>query len=105
MKEGIHRFLILIGVIIIVTVFDIHCPIRMIFHIPCPACGMTRAWIFFMHLDFRQAMIEHPLFLLAPVVVLAICFDDIKLKYKDTILGFTGVAFILVYLFRYWIGF
>ena len=33
--------------------------------VPCPACGMTRAWAYALSGDLRQAFYFHPLFLLA----------------------------------------
>src|ERR1700690_2375232 len=37
------------------------CPIRSIFHIPCPTCGMTTATVALLHLDVAPATHIHPL--------------------------------------------
>ncbi len=34
---------------------NIPCAFKLIFHLPCPACGGTRAFISFMQLDFIKA--------------------------------------------------
>lgn len=39
-----------------------------IFGIPCLTCGITRAYLRLIHLDFRRAFYYHPLFLLAPTI-------------------------------------
>ncbi len=38
--------------------------------IPCPGCGLTRAWVAVFHLQFRQAFFWHPLFWLIPAMAL-----------------------------------
>ena len=47
--------------------------ICIIYHVtglPCPACGMTRAFISLMRLELRQAFAWHPLFFLVPFIPL-----------------------------------
>ena len=49
------------------------CPLRALFHIPCPGCGMTRAFVSAFQLDFHAAFLYHPLFpvfVLIPIVLL-----------------------------------
>lgn len=43
------------------------CPFKLFLHVECPGCGMTRAMISVLKLDFRQAFTYHPLF---PIVIL-----------------------------------
>ena len=38
------------------------CFIKSVFGVPCPACGMTRAWMSFVRGDFAGAFMFHPLF-------------------------------------------
>ena len=40
------------------------------FHIPCPACGMTRAWLAALHLDLAAAFRYHPMFWSVPILYL-----------------------------------
>lgn len=48
------------------------CPIQRLTGIPCPACGMSRAWKCVLLLEFRHALEYHPLFWMAPWIVLLI---------------------------------
>jgi hypothetical protein len=36
--------------------------------LPCPGCGLTRAWKAALHLQWREAFTWHPLFWLVPVI-------------------------------------
>lgn len=36
------------------------CPFRLLTGLPCPGCGMTRAWVFALHGDLRQALWANP---------------------------------------------
>ncbi|MCR5113221.1 MAG: DUF2752 domain-containing protein [Acholeplasmatales bacterium] len=56
------------------------CIFKIVFGVPCPACGFTRAWEHFFVLDFKGAFEYHPLFWLFPVVFIIILYkDDFKL--------------------------
>ncbi|WP_086329406.1 DUF2752 domain-containing protein [Candidatus Enterococcus mansonii] len=44
------------------------CIFKHTFGVPCPGCGMTRAFIHLFHLDFKEAFYYHPLFWLVPIV-------------------------------------
>ena len=50
----------------------IHCPIKYLLGISCPGCGMSRACISALRLDFAAAFFYHPLwFMVLPFAVLA----------------------------------
>lgn len=51
------------------------CPIKFLFGISCPGCGMTRAWLHALTLDLGGAFAMHPLWPLIPplAVALLIC--------------------------------
>lgn len=70
------------------------CPIRQSIGLPCPSCGMTRAWLAFVRGDFGDAFYFHPLFLLVPILLYAI-FK----KRKKLIVGIASV-FVAVYAVR-----
>jgi len=42
----------------------ITCPIKALTGVSCPSCGMTRAWISVLKLDFKSAFYFHPLFIM-----------------------------------------
>ena len=53
-----------LAAIVLIAVFG--CPFETLLGIPCPGCGMSRAFICLFHLDLRGAFIYHPLF---PLVI------------------------------------
>lgn len=86
-----------------VLLLDIGCPIRRLTGIPCPGCGMTRACLAALRLDFAEAFRLHPLWFL-PVPLFAVSllrtplFKDKRLENTFWI-GMT-VLVIGVYLVR-----
>lgn len=77
------------------------CPILYLTGVSCPGCGMTRAWLALLHLDFPLAFSCHPLFFLAPLFLLVFLFEDrIDFrKYRWAVI-LTAVLFFLVYFIR-----
>ena len=81
------------------------CPLQRLTGIPCPACGMSRAWSCVLHFQFRQALQYHPLFWLAPWLVDLIFRDSLyqhpaEKKYRQWSLAIVSTAMIAVYLWR-----
>lgn len=77
------------------------CPIQYFLGISCPGCGMTRAWMAVLHLDFAQAFACHPLFLLAPLFAAVFLLEewiDFR-KYRWAVV-LTAVLFFLIYFVR-----
>ncbi|NCB91232.1 MAG: DUF2752 domain-containing protein [Clostridia bacterium] len=93
--------LALICIVYYIVTWFTGCPIRYFLGISCPGCGMTRAWLSILHLDFAHAFHCHPLFLLAPFIAAAFVFDDwIDFKKYRWLILLVGVIFVLVYLVR-----
>ncbi len=46
------------------------CPIWRFLHVPCPCCGVTRAWLCFLQGDFSRAVRYHACFWLLPPLLL-----------------------------------
>lgn len=87
--------------IVLLNIFHISCPIKYISGISCAGCGMTRAWLSLLHLDFSAAFTYHPLFMLGPIVALLLIFNSyIPRKPRILIWSFLVSAFIIVYLLR-----
>ncbi|MBO5060069.1 MAG: DUF2752 domain-containing protein [Clostridia bacterium] len=63
--------LLIFGAIILLGFFP--CPIYGFVGVPCPTCGMTRAWRLFLELDIRAALRMHPLFFVPLVFLLPQC--------------------------------
>lgn len=56
--------LVLLGVWL---VFQPGCPFRNLTGVPCPGCGMSRAWLRALRLDLAGAFSLHPMFWSVPV--------------------------------------
>lgn len=82
-------------------IFDIGCPILWITGISCAGCGMTRAWISLLHLDFKAAFHYHPLFWL-PAIMLVVYFLKNKLPKRVLSILSAGAIFLflLIYILR-----
>lgn len=77
------------------------CPFRFFFGISCPGCGMSRALLAALRLDFAAAFSFHPLFFLLPLFLLCYYLDPWIDWSRHTRLLIFGIAlFIGVYLIR-----
>ena len=65
---------------------DIGCIFRMMTGAPCPGCGMTRAWLAALRLDFAAAFAYHPLFWVVPIAfVLAFVREEVASSKTTTL--------------------
>ena len=90
------------------------CPMRMLFGIPCPGCGTTRAFLLLMQGKVVEATISNPLWI--PIVVLGVVFlinryfvtsEETSAKITRILKGMlmvVGVLCIAYYVYRmiYW---
>ena len=60
-------------VLLFVTSLPPICPVRLLFHVPCPSCGLTRAARLVLAGDFAGATHMHPLWFLVLPSVGAFC--------------------------------
>lgn len=78
------------------------CPFRFFLGLSCPGCGMTRAYIQVLHLNFTTAFYFHPLYPLVPIMGLMWLFEDkIKPNWNRLFWIVVIVLFIAVYLIRF----
>lgn len=74
------------------------CPIQKVFRIRCPGCGMTRAILAAIKMNFQEAFQYHNLF---PIVILATIYlmfrekISIGKKNEEIAMGFFLIIFIL----------
>ena len=54
---------------------DGYCPFRRLIGIPCPTCGMSRAWLAAFRLDLASAFRFHPMFWSVPLLILFPLYD------------------------------
>lgn len=66
---------IILVVVALMRYFDITCFILELTGIPCPGCGMTRALIAALQLQFREAFAWHAMFWSVPLLYLCFLLD------------------------------
>lgn len=76
-----------------VIICGIPCQIKLLFGIPCPTCGMTRAWRLFFRGEIRAALYMHPLFLLPPAALAAVALQ--KSRRAKRIIAAVSVTLLL----------
>lgn len=90
---------------VILESFGVTCPIKYITGISCAGCGMSRAWIALLHFNVHEAFMYHPLFFLPPVVVIVMLLKSkINIKFYKIFMFTMAGAFVIVYLYRMFIG-
>ena len=74
LNKRLHKLLTALGLsAAALLLLDAGCPIRHITGIPCPGCGMTRACLAALRLDFGEAFRMHPLWPLPlPLILLQV---------------------------------
>lgn len=104
-KETVKTRLLLCFLILVtyafLSLFHIGCPIKYFSGISCPGCGMSRAVLAVLRLDFEAAFYYHPLFLLTPIMFLLFLFEFFihPMLYKITWVLII-VLFLLTYFYR-----
>ena len=84
--------------------FGYICPTMIIFGIPCPACGMTRAGFLLLTGNFAESFRMHPFFIpsiifLVGLVLFKFFWTD-KIKYMQNLAIVLLVCFLGLYVFR-----
>lgn len=95
---------LVIAVLIILFLRDltgIGCPIKFATGISCPGCGMSRALLAAVHLEFEKAFYFHPLFFLVPSGGIFFLFQN-KLSKRSVHIfwGIVTALFLVVYIIR-----
>ena len=92
-------------IILLFIIFFYKCPIYYFFNIPCPGCGITRAYLALLSLDIKGAFHFHPLFFTIAPTILYIAHRNVlkkKLNYmtEKFYLAVLCVSFLAVYILR-----
>lgn len=69
MKKNV--VIIIVALLILAGTFK--CPLYSFVGVPCPTCGMTRAWRLFLTGNIQEAFKMHPLFLLPLLFLIPQC--------------------------------
>ena len=100
-KDVIGGILKMGGFYFILHILNIGCPIRFITGISCAGCGMTRAWLSVLELNFLQAFHFHPLFWTVPVISFVyLVRKRISHRTLRFVKGITIILFTTVYIMR-----
>ncbi len=79
------------------------CPFYRVFGVPCPGCGLTRAWLAVLRFDFAAAFGYNFMFWSVPLLALYVLFDGRPFpgKYQNgVVLSLIAVGFF----FRFLLG-
>lgn len=83
-----HTIIIIMTLTIFLT--GGRCLIKSTIGIPCPSCGLTRAWKAFLTFDLEKAFYYNPLFLFIPIVLL------IFIYFKKPLFGSERFQYIFI---------
>lgn len=101
-KDLLQFLVILAGYCLIAMLLELPCPIKFVTGISCPGCGMTRALVSAIRLDFAAAFHYHPLWiLLPPVALLWLCIGERRPRLARVGLIAVAVLFLVTYVCRF----
>ena len=83
MKQKKHIWIPFLGILafyLVLYLTGIHttCYFKAITGIPCPGCGMTRAYVHLLHGEIKGACYYHPLFFVPPIIILLLLIARLK---------------------------
>jgi hypothetical protein len=82
LKDKFFTCLAVLALLIIWYVFKLPCIFLWVFKIPCLGCGITRAYIAALRLDFATAFSMNFMFWAVPIFILYYLFDGEPFKQK-----------------------
>ncbi len=101
LKEALPAICAVALVYGILYVAGIGCPIKYLTGVSCMGCGMTRAYLSLLRLDFASAFRYHPLFPIPAIAAVLFLFRSrISQKIVKVLLFTTIVLFSIIYLLR-----
>lgn len=102
--------LVILSFLILLSAFEMYnCPIKIIFGLSCPTCGITRAIISAIQLDFTKAFYYHlfwPVVVIILIVYLLYEFKVVRLNKKILLLIACIICILnlIYYLYRLFNG-
>lgn len=98
-KRLMKTFLLLTIIGILILIGFLRCPLRYFFGIPCPFCGMTRAFLSVLQGNFYAAFYYHPLW---PVVAIGLVFCTLYnlkiIQLSDKFINYSSFVLGLLFL-------
>lgn len=105
-KKYKTEIFIICGIVALYTVLSVigipTCPSKVLLGIPCPGCGISRALMSAIQLDFAAAFEYNPLWILVPVALIAITVLSVydKNRAVEIIVIVFFVIAIAIYIYR-----
>lgn len=93
-------FLIVASVYSVLFLLGITCPIKYVFGISCPGCGMTRSLFSLIRFDFQQSWHYHPLAIYLVILLVITLLTKGKLIQRKPVWILTLFLFMTVYVYR-----
>ena len=87
------KYVVILIIALLIILGSYKCPLYNIVGLPCPSCGMTRAWQLALSGEVKAAFLMHPLFLLPLLVMMP------KFQRTRSLLIIAGI-FLVVYIIR-----
>ena len=103
LKEKLISLAAIAAVVCAWAYLGIYCLFVRLFGIPCPGCGMTRAYLALLRLDVTGAFEMHPMFWSVPILVLFYLFDGkiFRPRWINTaILTLIFIGFFINWIFK-----
>lgn len=91
------------ALVALLAISRIGCPFYRIFGIPCPGCGMTRAFLACLRLDFAAAWRYHPMVFSLPYLLALFWKDGVvfaEKRWNAAMLALVCLGFLAQYLYR-----
>ena len=85
-RNTLQKLFVILGVLlyaVILYIFQIGCPILRFTGIPCPGCGMTRAWLAVLRGDLVTAFSYNAMFWSVPILCLMLWRDGNLFRKKE----------------------
>ena len=92
--------LTIFAAVVVLYISDIGCVVRYMTGIPCPGCGMSRACVSLLMLDFEKAFRYHPMVYALPIFIALYIWARCKGKSGNAVLWVGGICFVITYLVR-----
>lgn len=75
LSEKLITLGIIAAIVVVMYLLDIRCFFKLLLKIPCPGCGMTRAWVSLLKLDLVGAFRFNPMFWSVPALGALYLYD------------------------------
>ena len=93
--------LIIVVIYVLLYILGIGCPIKFFTGISCAGCGMTRAWLSALRLDFKSAFYYHPLFFTVPIIFMLVLFKEkLNKKIYNALIILLIISYVTIYAIR-----